>query len=139
MAGEIQIQSGLTGTWSGSQVATGTTAISVNKQTSVTKKHQTTQSIGTSDVALSLGDIDVSKQHIVRLRNESATATVTVTAYSSADEGENAVCGILLPGETWGPGRLSAQTTGYPCIKLKSSAASTDVEVVAVDAGDPTL
>lgn len=139
MAGEIQIQSSLTGTWSGGQVATKTITGVVNKQSTLTAKHQTTQrlaDVGTEE-SLSLGDIPLDSQHIVRLRNENATAIITVKAHK--DGSNSAVCGVMLPGETWGPCRLGAQTTGYPCIKIASSVANADVEVVAVAAGNPTL
>jgi hypothetical protein len=118
--------------------ATGTGTKTQTIQSNLTGVvHHTVQSVGHAEAeALSLGDVTLTADHMVLLINRDATNFVTVNANKSADH--LAVCGKMLPGESWGPVRLLAQTASYPSITLQADTADCLVEVVACDAGDPT-
>ena len=159
MASTVTFQSNLThNDGNGSTVTSASTSDVITTPASLTTSAhiQSTQQIdpaasGTFE-ALNLGDVAVTGEHAVRLRNLGFSSSggnnvafvelALQTAVSTF-----AVIGRLYATETWGPCRMQAQTGGYP--KLVALAASTtnsttvtgnaamNLEVIAGDLGTP--
>lgn len=108
-------------------------------ESTLTKMHHSVQSVGSGAAEeLSVGDVDVTKQHGVLLYNRDAANYVTVRVRKDAVPTDTDV-GVMRPGEPWGPVRMPAQAAGYPKIMLQANVAACDVEVLVCDAGDPAV
>ena len=137
MANEITIQAKLTATKNSASITNSVSSKTQTMESTLEKLHHTVQAVGTSIEDVALGDVDISKQHWILLRNLDGTNYVTVTLRSAVTP-VDAVAGIMLPGESFGPVRAGAQTAGYPKYMMTANTAACDVEVLACDAGSPT-
>lgn len=136
MANEINLTTKLSATQNS---VTVTNAVSTKVQTmesTLEKMHHTVQDVGTSAEDLSLGDIDVTKDHIISLHNRDATYPVSVIVRKDATPTDVTIA-KMLPGESF-HARAPGQSGGYPKYRLQATTAACDVEVVACEAGDPT-
>lgn len=134
MANEITMVSSLAHTKDSSTMTTGQTSKTQTVETTITsqKHHFTVQAVGTSREALSVGDVTVSKDYLVRLKNMDSTNFVKVEFYDST----NYVYAFNIePGEPCGPFRVDGGKT----VHLTADTAECAVEVAVSDAGDPTL
>ena len=113
MSNEITIQAKLTATKNNASITNSVSSKTQTMESTLEKLHHTVQAVGTSIEDVSLGDLDVSKQHWILLRNLDPTNYVTVTLRSAATPVDG-VAGIMLPGESFGAVRAGAQTAGYP-------------------------
>ena len=130
MANEITVQSNLThstGT-NGSTVTSATTTDVVNDD-STTKRHAlVVQDVGSASTeAITVNDVDTSKQYWARLRNLDTANAVLVYVTSGGSDVE---IGRMNAGETWGPCRMKAISGGNPTIKVKGNTATCQVEVI---------
>lgn len=101
-----------------------------------------TQNVGTSREAVDLVDVDNSNatggEYILMLYNRDDTNFVTV----EINTGSSAYfqVGLMRPGEPWGPVRMQKlDASGYGGIFLDADTAACQVEVLAIEAGDPAL
>lgn len=134
MANEITMVSALTHVKDSSTMATGNTSKTQTVETTITsqKHHFTVQAVGTSREALSVGDVTISKDYVVRLKNMDSANFVKVEFYDST----NYVHAINIePGEPSGPYRVDGGKT----VHLTADTAECAVEVAVSDAGDPAL
>lgn len=136
MANEITVQAKLTAAKNGASITNATSSKTQTMESTLEKLHHTVQEVGTSSEAVSLGDVDVSKQHWILLRNLDATNFVTVHIRKDVTPTDT-VAGVMLPGESFGPVRAGAQTAGYPHYRTTADTAACPVEVGACDAGNP--
>jgi hypothetical protein len=138
MANEVTLNAKLTISKGGASVTNLTSTKSQNIQSTL-PGHQIdeVQSVGTSRTSISLGSIAVASQYFLLLRNQDPTNFVKVEVQSGVATW--GVAGFMKPGETFGPVRCAAQSGGYPVYVLTADTAACDVEVVAGEAGDPTL
>jgi hypothetical protein len=144
MANEIQMNSGLKATKNSVTVQTSP-AVTFSKiqtmESTLDKEHHTVQAVGTSEEALSLGDVDNSNatgdEYMVQCINRDPTNYVEVLVKYAATP-SYWVIGKMRPGEPWGPVRLpKLDGSSLGGIYLKANTASCDVEVVTFEAGDP--
>lgn len=136
MANEISFTSKLSVTKSSVTVTNATSTKTQTMATTAAALHHTVQAVGFAAAeAISTGDVVLTDQHLILLWNRDSTNYVTVTCHK--DVSNSATCGIMRPGEPWGPVRAELQTAGYPCFKMQSAVAACNVEVIVCDAGDP--
>lgn len=122
---------------------TVTNTVSTKTQTMATTATYLThiaQDVGTSREVVSLGDVDntnaTGDEYILLLANRDSTNYVTVEVRTGASTYQS--CGVMRPGEFWGPVRLSKlDSSGYGGIYVTANTAACEVEVVAAEAGDP--
>lgn len=136
MASEITILSKLTATKGGTSRTNYTSDFTQTMASTATAMAQNDQDVGTSAEAILTGDVTLTDQHFLLFINHDATNYVEVEVHK--DGSNMAVAGVMLPGEQFGPVRAAGQSGGYPCYKLKANTAACLVEVLAVEAGDPT-
>lgn len=133
---DIEITSKLTLNEGVASVSNARTAYTQTRESTLNKIHHTVQSVATSSTALSTGDVTLTEDYDVWLRNADPTNYVDVEVHK---DGSNlATAFILRPGMPFGPVRCKAQSGGYPKLTLKANTAACDVEVVVGDGGDPT-
>jgi hypothetical protein len=144
MANEIQMNSGLKATKNSVTVQTSP-AVTFSKiqtmEAALNKEHHTTQAVGTSEEAVSIGDIDNSNatgdEYIVQLVNRDSTNYVEVKVKYAATPSYWTI-GVMRPGEPWGPARVpKLDGSSLGGLFLKANTAACNVEVVACEAGDP--
>lgn len=139
MANEITFTAALRGQKNNVSVSQLTTAKAQTMESTVEKLHHTVQSVGFGAAEdLSVGDVDVTKQHCILLYNRDATNFVTVYVRKDVTPTDTAI-GVMLPGEPFGPFRAPAQAGGYPKFRMQADTAACDVEVTVMDAGNPTV
>jgi len=134
----ITISSNMTATYSGSTVTSATTTDSITENAALLAdgppatlagRHVLNmQSVGTTREVILTGDIVTSQSYWVRLRNLDATNFVAVEVYDAVNYTD---CGLMYPGEIWGPVRMTASHTLY----LDADTATCVVEVIAAEAG----
>jgi hypothetical protein len=132
MANEITMVSSLTCTLNGMTVSgSGTKTQSIFE--SLDSMHHTLQDVGFSALeAVSLGDINKAKEHLVWLKNLGST-TIRI------DPGVGSGYWFTLQaGETFGPVRIGASKDSVNPLQVQSVTSAGLVEVVAIEAGDPT-
>lgn len=142
MANEISITAKIAAT---KNSVTVTNAVSTKTQTmssTSTYLSHIAQEVETSREAVSIGDVDISNatglEYLLLLANRDSTNYVTVEVKTGASTYQT--CGIIRPGEFWGPVRLpKLDASGYGGIYLTANTATCEVEVVAVEAGDPAV
>lgn len=137
MSNEITVQAKLTAAKNGASITNAISSKTQTMESTLEKLHHTIQDVGTGGEDVALGDVDVTKQHMILLRNLDPTNYVTVHVRKDVTPTDT-VAGIMLPGESFGPIRAGAQTAGYPKYRMTANTAACDVEVEACDAGDPT-
>ena len=137
MANEITVQSNLTHTAGGSTVTSATTTDIVNDDSADKRHSLIIQDVGTSATeAISVGDVNTAKQYWVRLRNlnaSNASPSPYVLIYTTSG-GSDVEIGRINQGETWGPCRMKAISSGNPTLKVRSFEAICQVEVIACQA-----
>lgn len=131
----ITISSNMTATYSGSTVTSATTTDSITESptliaaTTILGRHiLNTQTVGTSREAAYVGDVVTTQSYLVRLRNLDATNYVAVETYDATNYTD---CGIMYPGEIWGPVRMPLSHV----LHLTANTASCQVEVMMAEAG----
>lgn len=132
MPNEITVSSNLTHTANGSTVTSATTTDVVNDDSTAKRHSLIVQDVGfAATEAASVGDVDTSKQYWARLRNLDANNYVLVYITSGGSDVE---IGRMNAGETWGPCRMKAVSSGNPTLKVKANLAACQVEVIACQA-----
>ena len=132
MANEINIISGFTASKGGVAVS-----LSGNKTTSMATTANnlihTVQDVGTSPENVQLGDISTADEYMVALKNLDSTAYIDVDFYS----GDASSQVRIRPGETSGPFRM--KPVDINTLRVRSSAGTIMMEVIACEAGDPAV
>lgn len=95
--------------------------------------HHTLQDVGSSKEDVAWGDIDPTKSIVVQLINTGGTNAIFLWVVSSQPSQFT-----ILPGETFGPVRITAGQCSTWQVDCGTNKTST-MEVIAVEAGDPTV
>ncbi len=129
MASEINLTSNLSVAKGGTSVASATSTLTTNMQSSLNNMIDTTQTLtAAADTAVTLGSIATATDYIVRLRNQDATNYVEVSI-----DGGLTYHMKMMPGEFWGPVRIE----GGNVVHAKANTAACIIEIVACEAGNP--
>lgn len=128
MAKEITVNAGLNASKGGMSVG-ASVVVSITMESTLDTLHHTLQDVTDTPTPISMGSINTSKDVMVMLINRGA-ATVLISDDTSS------VFFMMLPGESWGPIRLYSTAVMYWRL---SAEPGSQVEVVAIEAGDPTV
>lgn len=140
MANEISLTAKISATKSSVTVTNSTSTKTQTMAAAAAHMHHTIQAVGTSREAVALGDVDNSNatgdEYWVLLFNRDATNFVIVEALVGSATYYQV--GLMRPGECWGPVRMQKlDGDGYGALYMDADTAACNVEVVAVEAGDP--
>jgi len=130
MANEINIIAGLTASKSGvnaSMSGNMTTSMSTTSDSLI----HLIQDVTTGAEDVELGDINTAAEYIVALRNLDSEAYIDVDFYS----GDTSQQARIRAGETLGPIRMLP--VDMNTLRVKASAGTVQMEVIACEAGNP--
>lgn len=129
MANEISISTAISGQKNGVTVS-GSKSYTQTIQTTLGIVYHTEQVVGTNKESLVTGDVSLSDESILWLRN--LDSTHIVSAWCVSQQPPNF---YIRPGETLGPIRVyGGQLASW---SLQSATAASNVEVIIIEAGDP--
>jgi hypothetical protein len=152
MPSEITTYGGLTASKGGVSVAPLTRSKTLNMAASAgfgashtargaIYMQNTLQNLNTSGAreAIDVGDVDIAyatgHEYLVEVWNRHATATILIEVRSGAATYDR--CGKLRPGEVFKTRAEALDTNGYFGFYATPSADAVQMEVIAVEAGDP--
>jgi hypothetical protein len=97
-----------------------------------------TQDLTTTAEDIDLGDVDLSKEHIVWFRNLGVPAdTNYVDVAVMSDVSTTTYFGRARPGDPIGPIVMMPQTAGYPKLRVRMNTGTGRIETKAAEVGDP--
>jgi hypothetical protein len=140
MANEITMTARLEAAKNSSSVTQSVYAKTQNMQTTKTLMSTLVQTIPTSRTTPNLGSVDITNatgtEYMVLFQNRDATNFVTVEVQTGSSTYQSV--GVMRPGESWGPARLpKLDGSGYGGLRVTADTAACDVQITAVQAGNP--
>lgn len=144
MAGEITLSFKLACSKNGTTVSNATQTKTQTMESTLSNMFHETYNLTNSELDVPTGAVVLTNQHYIFLRNADLSA-VDFTRYVSVKVRKDVTptdtdFGVMLLNEGFGPVRMKAQSGGYPKLRFVASVAGPiPVEVIVVEAGDPTV